>query len=186
MNRAIIIARYALTLVKYVQETGGGPVVASEAETLFRTLHKVPDLQTMMEASDDIVSPFDKKKLLQDALGDRLSPELSRFITLLNRNGRMGLAQEIFRDFVTLYYRCIGVRQASLVTAREPSERLLQRLKALVKEKTGDDVIIHVTVDPTLIGGFVFDIDEYLMDASVKHQLDLIRTQFIQKNRRII
>lgn len=186
MNRSIIIARYALALVKYVQETGAGPVVASEAESLFRTLHDVRDLQAMMEATDDIVSPFDKKKLLQDALGGRLSSEMSRFLTLLNRNGRMNMAQEILRDFVTLYYRSIGVRQAKLVTAEEPSERLLQRLKALVREKTGDDVIIHVTVDPSIIGGFVFDVDEYLMDASVKHQLDLIRQQFIERNRRII
>lgn len=186
MNRSIVIARYATSLVKYVQETGAGHVVASEAERLFRTLHDVRDLQSMMEASDDIVSPFDKKKLLQDALGGRLSPELSRFLTLLNRNGRMGMAQEILRDFVTMYFRSIGVRQASLITAEEPSERLLQRLKALVKEKTGDDVVIKVTVDPSIIGGFVFDVDEYLMDASVKHQLDKIREQFIERNRRII
>ena len=186
MNRSIVIARYALALVKYVQETGAGPVVASEAERLFRILHDVPDLQDMMAATDDIVSPFDKKKLLQDALGGRLSPELSRFLTLLNRNGRMNMAQEILRDFVTLYFRSIGVRQAKLITAQEPSERLLQRLKALVKEKRGDDVVINVTVDPSIIGGFVFDVDEYLMDASVKHQLDKIREQFIERNRRII
>ena len=68
----------------------------------------------------------------------------------------------------------------------EPSERLLQRLKALVKSKTGDDVIIEVDVDPSLVGGFVFDIDDYLLDASVKRQLDLIREQFIERNRRII
>ena len=68
----------------------------------------------------------------------------------------------------------------------EPSERLLQRLRALVKQKTGDDVIIEVSVDPSIVGGFVFDLDEYLMDASVKHQLDLIREEFIERNRRII
>ena len=50
----------------------------------------------------------------------------------------------------------------------------------------GCDVIIQVEVDPDIIGGFVFDIDEYLMDASIKHQLELIREQFIERNRRII
>ena len=41
-------------------------------------------------------------------------------------------------------------------------------------------------MDPDLVGGFVFDLEDYLLDASVRRQLDLIREQFIEKNRRII
>ena len=55
-----------------------------------------------------------------------------------------------------------------------------------MKRKTGDEVIIEVDVDPSIIGGFVFDIDDYLVDASVKRQLDVIREQFIERNIRII
>ncbi len=186
MNRSIVITRYALALVKYCRETGQGEVVCSEAEALEKALHTVPELRRMVTAADDVVSPFDKKKLLQTALGNRMSQELSRFLTLLNKNSRMDLVEDILRDFVIIYRRGIGIRKAHLVTATEPSERLLQRLKALVKQKTGDDVIIEVEVDPSIIGGFVFDIDEYLLDASIKHQLDQIRQQFIEKNRRII
>ena len=186
MNRSIVITRYALALVKYCGETGHGNVVCSEAETLEQALRTVPELRRMVTAADDVVSPFDKKKLLQTALGNHMSPELSRFLTLLNKNGRMDLVEDILRDFVTIYRRSIGIRKAHLVTATEPSERLLQRLKALVRQKTGDDVIIEVEVDPSIIGGFVFDIDEYLLDASVKRQLERIRQQFIEKNRRII
>ena len=186
MNRSIVITRYATALVKYCRETGQGEVVCSEAEALEKALHTVPELRRMVTAADDVVSPFDKKKLLQTALGNRMSQELSRFLTLLNKNSRMDLVEDILRDFVTIYRRGIGIRKAHLVTATEPSERLLQRLKALVKQKTGDDVIIEVEVDPSIIGGFVFDIDEYLLDASIKHQLDQIRQQFIEKNRRII
>ena len=36
-----------------------------------------------------------------------------------------------------------------------PSEELLTRLAALVKERTGDEAQIEVEVDPSLIGGFV-------------------------------
>lgn len=186
MNRAIVITRYALTLVKYVRDTGHGDIVCSEAEQLLQALRTVPDLRRMVNAASDVVSAFDKKKLLQTALGNRMSQELSRFLTLLNRNGRMDLVEDILRDFVDMYRQSIGIRKAHLVTVSEPSERLLQRLRALVKQKMGCDVIIQAEVDPDIIGGFVFDIDEYLMDASIKHQLELIREQFIERNRRII
>lgn len=186
MNRSLVITRYARALVKYVRETGDGEVVASEAKALANALSKVPELQRMMEAAGDVISNFDKKKLLQSALGNRLSPELSRFISLVLRNGRSDLLQEILRDFVDQYHRSVGIRKAHLVTAYDPSERLMQRLKALVREKTGDDVIIEVEVDPTILGGFIFEIDEYMLDASVKRQLDDIREQFIERNRRIV
>lgn len=186
MNRSIIITRYARSLVKLVLETGNGAIVSSEAETLVQSIRQMSDLKRMITAADDVVSPFEKKKLLQGALGNRMSPELSRFLTLLNKNGRMELVEEILRDFVNMYYRGNGIRRAHLTSVSEPSERLLQRLKDLVRQKTGEDVIIEVEVDPSLIGGFVFDLDEFLLDASVKHQLDQIREQFVERNRRII
>jgi len=186
MNESIVISRYATALVKYARESGHGEVMCSEAESLVRVISSLPDLRRILKAAGDVVTDFDKKKLLQSALGNRMSPELSRFLTLLNRNDRMDLVEEILRDFTDLYHRSQGIRKAHLVTVEPPSERLLQRLKALVRQKTGEDVIIVAETDPSIIGGFVFDLDTYLMDASVQRQLELIREQFIEKNRRII
>jgi F-type H+-transporting ATPase subunit delta len=186
MNRSIIVTRYARSLVKLVGETGQGSIVCAQAEKLYKAIHEVPELQRMVTAADDVVPSSEKLKLLQTALGEPLSPELDRFLNLLTRNGRMELVEEVLRDFVNLYNRSRGVRKAHLTVVTEPSERLLQRLKDLVKKKTGDDVLIEVDVDPSLIGGFVFDIDDYLLDASVKRQLDRIREQFVERNRRII
>ncbi len=105
MNRSIVITRYAYALVKYARESGQGELVCSEAETLLGAIRSVPDLRRMVTAADDVVSPFDKKKLLQGALGNRLSTEMSRFLTLLNKNGRMDLVEDILRDFVDILWR---------------------------------------------------------------------------------
>lgn len=186
MNRSIIVTRYARSLVKLVRETGQGNQVCAQSEALVKALRELPELQRMITAADDVVSPSRKTELLQKALGSEMSPDLDRFLALLNRNGRMEMVEEILRDFVEMFRRSVGIRKAHLTTVTEPSRHLLERLKALVKQKTGDDVIIEVDVDPSLIGGFVFDIDDYLLDASIKRQLDRIREQFIERNRRII
>ena len=186
MNRSIVIIRYATALVKYARESGQGEIVCSEAEVLEHAMHTVPELRRMVTAAPDAVSAFDKKKLLQSALGGKLSPEMSRFLTLLNQNGRMDLVEDILRDFVKLYRRSIGIRKAHLIAVQKPSERMLQRMRALVRQKTGDDVIFEVEVDPSLVGGFVLDLDDALLDASIKRQLERIGEQFIERNRRII
>ena len=186
MNQSIIVTRYARSLVKLVGETGRGGAVCREAEELVKAIHQLPELQRMITAADDVVPPSRKTELLQKALGSEMTPDLGQFLALLNRNGRMEMVEDILRDFVEMYHRSVGIRKAHLTTVTEPSEHLLERLKALVKQKTGDDVIIEVDVDPSLIGGFVFDIDDYLLDASIKRQLDRIREQFVERNRRII
>ena len=185
MNDSIIRTRYADTLVKYVQETGNGKSVCRQAEKLARILDEVPDLSRMI-AAKDVVPAAKKRELLRAALGEPMTPELDRFIDLLLANGRIGSLRMVLRDFGDRYRRSLGLRKARLKVAVPPSEDLLTRLKALVKERTGDEAVIEVVVDPDLIGGFVFDIDDAIIDKSVARKLELIRLQFIEKNRRIV
>lgn len=185
MNTSIVATRYARALVQYVRETGQGDLVCAQAEKLNKALTGVADLERMMGAQD-VVSGEEKIALLETALEEAPAPALDRFLRLLVKNGRISLVRSILRDFVDQYRRSIGIRRAHLTCVSDPSEALLQRLKDLVRAHTGDDVIIDVDIDPSLIGGFVFDIDDYLLDASVSHQLDLIRAQFIERNRRIV
>ena len=185
MNDSIIRTRYADALVKFVQETGNGKSVCRQAEKLARILDEVPDLSRMI-AAKDVVPAAKKRELLRTALGEPMTPELDRFIDLLLANGRIGSLRMVLRDFGDRYRRSLGLRKARLKVAVPPSEELLTRLKALVKERTGDEAVIEVVVDPDLIGGFVFDIDDAIIDKSVARKLELIRLQFIEKNRRIV
>ena len=185
MNRGIIITRYARALEKYVRETGGGAVQADEARLLIKAFGEIPDLRKFI-VSKDVVSPERKKELLAGALGGKMSPQLEKFADLLIQNGRMDFLPEILHSFTEMHDRADGIRRARLTVVREAPESLIKNLRTLVKEKTGDDVEIEVIIDPSVIGGFVFDIDDYLLDASVKRQLDIFREQFIKRNRRII
>ena len=185
MNDSIIRTRYAEALVKYVRETGNGESVCQQAEKLAGVLRDVPDLSRMI-AAKDVVPNAKKRALLRTALGEPLTPELMRFVNLLISNGRIGSLRFILLDFADRYRRNMGIRKAHLKVAVPPSEELLTRLAALVKERTGDEAVIEVEVDPSLIGGFVFDIDDAMIDKSVARKLELIRLQFIEKNRRIV
>ena len=63
---------------------------------------------------------------------------------------------------------------------------LESRLRDLIEKQTGCKLILKTEVNPSLIGGFVFEVEDTVLDASVSRQLDIIRSQFIEKNRRIV
>ena len=95
-------------------------------------------------------------------------------------------AQESLRQVGAL--RPVGaLRQAQRPEPQRPEVPSLEsRLREVIENQTGCKLLLKTEVDPALIGGFVFEVDDLLLDASVSRQIDIIRRQFIEKNRRIV
>jgi len=73
-----------------------------------------------------------------------------------------------------------------LVTASPLSAETEDRMKEmLMKDKEGT-LEFKTAVDPEILGGFIFGIDTYRLDASVATQLKRVKTQFMDKNRKSI
>lgn len=188
MNTGIIASRYATALLKLVDETGSEETVAAQVQALEKALDEVPDFR---RALDDPAVPAARKISLAEAsLEGPMAPDLCKFLELLIRNGRIGDIRLVLMAFITEYYRSRHILRATLAVADpallEAGASLESRLRDLVKEKTGCGLILKTEVNPSLIGGFVFEVEDTVLDASVSRQLDVIRRQFIEKNRRIV
>lgn len=219
MNTGIIATRYATALLKLVEETGSGELVAAQVQVIEKALDEVPDFRRAVD--DPAVAAVQKISLFEAALKDSMAQELHKFLELLIRNGRIGDVRLVLTTFVTEYYRSRHIKRARLVVAdpallssssvsgsdspvagsvrgtvirqtrlpegdsRRPGS-LESRLRELIGKETGCELLLETKVDPSLIGGFVFEVEDMILDASVSRQLDVIRHQFIEKNRRIV
>lgn len=219
MNTGIIATRYATALLKLVDETGSGDVVAAQVQVIEKALDEVPDFRRAVD--DPAVAAVQKISLFEAALKDSMAQELHKFFELLIRNGRIGDVRLVLTTFIIEYYRSRHIKRARLVVAdpallssssvsgsdspvagsvrgtvirqtrlpegdsRRPGS-LESRLRELIGKETGCELLLETKVDPSLIGGFVFEVEDTVLDASVSRQLDFIRRQFIEKNRRIV
>lgn len=206
MNTGIIATRYATALLKLVEETGSGETVAAQVQAIEKALDEVPDFRRAVD--DPAVAAVQKISLFEAALKDSMAQELHKFLELLIRNGRIGDVRLVLTTFIIEYYRSRHIKSARLVVADpalldpEPTPSdpvpvegplrqaqrpaLESRLRDLVEKQTGCRLILKTEVNPSLIGGFVFEVEDTVLDASVSRQLDFIRRQFIEKNRRIV
>lgn len=206
MNTGIIATRYATALLKLVEETGSGELVAAQVQVIEKALDEVPDFRRAVD--DPAVAAVQKISLFEASLKDSMAQELHKFLELLIRNGRIGDVRLVLTTFVTEYYRSRHIKRARLVVADpalldpEPTPSdpvpvegplrqaqrpaLESRLRDLVEKQTGCRLILKTEVNPSLIGGFVFEVEDTVLDASVSRQPDFIRRQFIEKNRRIV
>lgn len=117
-----------------------------------------------------------------DTMPAVLEPELSKFVALVADHGREEYLKYMLHSFVQMYHKAHGIKVAHLTTAVESPE-LEQKLRQVIG---ASEVIFDTKVDPSLIGGFVLKVDDLLLDASVQRQLEIIRQQFEQRNRRIV
>lgn len=187
MNSGIIASRYARALLLYTQETGGGEHVVAQAYRLEQALTQVPELKTLLE-DPETVSDARKLEVLETALGgEKMADELTRFLRLVLQGGRMSLLRLMLHDYRDAWYKSRRILHASLKTVVPPGEAVLERIRSMVRRRTGcADVVIATSLDPALIGGFVFEIEDWTLDASAVRELRQIRRQFIENNRRIV
>ena len=184
MNAGVIASRYAKALLKYVQESGGGDKVYSQACVLGLRLMEIRQLRDFIENHTELALER-KLELLRSSLGEDPAPELVSFVRLVTAQRRMELFSRMLYSFIVQYRIANNIKVGRIVLA-SPVEGLKEKLESLFHERTGAEVQLSETLNPEILGGFIFELDGYMLDASVEKQFRRIRRQLIEKNNRIV
>lgn len=184
MNSGLIASRYAKAFLMYVQEAGSGEKVYSQVCRLVRVIGELPQMKTYLEDSSD-VSLERKISLLSAALESPVDDAIADFLKLITRHHREEYFHRMLLSFIGQYRVANNIKVGRVVTA-VPYDDLGDRLERIFHDRTGAEVHLIEEVNPDIIGGYIFELDGYRMDASVETQLARIRRQLVEKNNRIV
>ena len=99
-------------------------------------------------------------------------------MNLLLEKRRGDLTLEIFRDFIKLNKEKEGIVDVNVKTTIELSDSEKTAMKAKIDSYTKRNSILNFEIDKSIIGGFVAKIDDTILDASIKRQLELLKEKF--------
>ena len=184
MNIEVISSRYAKALLAYAADAGSGDKVYSQALAITQVMQQVPELMEVLHKRDD-VALTKKTELLSIAIGEPLADELVRFMELVSSRRRMDGFHYMMLSYITRFRQANNIKVGSLTTAA-PDAGLKERLENMFSKSTESEVHFTASVDPELIGGFVFELDGYRLDASVRTRLEKIRQCLVDDNNRIV
>lgn len=181
MNEGLIPHRYAKALLKVAQEKKQDKVLYDAFQTLDRSFTEQPALSKTL--ANPFVDDDRKKQLIVTAASLPDNSLLDDFIKLLVKNRRIDLIREIGLDYLKQYRQANLIYLVTISSAAPMDESEVSRLKALVQKQLpkGATIQLSEVVDPSLIGGFSIAIDNTLLDASVKNQLKLLRSNLISQ-----
>ena len=191
MNIGVVSKRYAKALLDFAIAKGNEEKIYKEVKTLAGHFANVPDLKRTVE--NPVLTRKMKLDLLVEAAGGKdVSEEMKRFLQLVIDGKREKFLHFMTWSFIDQYrerkHILIGkltILIGKLTTAVEAPE-LVRHLEEIGAQKTDSKVVIEANIDPSIIGGYIMEIDGYRLDASVANQLSRIKRQFIDKNRRIV
>jgi len=172
-----LAARYAKSLIDLSQEKGQLDAVHNDMLFLQDAIKGSRELANLLKSP--IISPDKKDKILEAITAGKVSAITATFNKLLLSKGRESYLPEIVNAFIDQYKALKGIQTVKLTTAVPVSEELKQALVAKLKADRGLQNIELVTaVDDSLIGGFVLEIGDELVDGSVAFDLREIKKQF--------
>lgn len=188
MDIGVIANRYASALLQYAKEQKQESLVYAEMQQLTTDFRQVPALtQTLV---NPLLSAKEKKQLICQAAttNQALSSVFQQFAALVISHHRESFLVYMAHSYIQLYQQDKHISLGQLITAVPCSEEVSQRLEKWVEGQSeeGTDVQLETKVDPALLGGFIFRVNDQRLDASVVTQFQKIKTQFVEKNKRII
>jgi F-type H+-transporting ATPase subunit delta len=178
MNTGLISRRYAKALYEYASEQKAEDVLYLRMQTLVNEMNSIPKLKKIFRSP--MIETAYKKDLLAVATGANPEPVYLDFVRLVTENHREEIVLDIALNFQTIYRQKKNISVVYLTSATPMNDNALERIKRQVQQKTNGQIEFNTRIDPTLEGGFIFQLDDMQIDASVKGQLEKIRRKLIR------
>ena len=172
-----LAGRYAKSLIDLAQEKNQLAQVYSDMIFLQSVCRQSREFVNLMRSP---VINADKKANIVNAIsGTKVGPLTTAFNKLLIQKGRESILPEIVHAFIEQYDAIQGIHKVKLVTAEPVGEELKKTIEQKLKQEAGlQKIELETEVKEALIGGFVLEFDNKLIDASILRDLKDIRKQF--------
>ncbi len=181
MYRSLISVRYAKSLFLKALEDNILDKIMADIRFVQSTFKEYPEILTTL--NHPITYSSQKSEIIQSLFQDKVNPITLDFLLLVVRNHRNYYFPSIFRNFVDFYNEEEGIKTVELTTAIQIDDEEREDIKRYIIEAfKANQISFTEHVNPDIIGGFLIQIEDKLLDVSVRKQLNRIKQDLISND----
>ena len=169
--------RYAKSLIDLSVERGQLESVFADMQWLQAVCKSSRDFVVVLKSP--VIKGDKKQKILESVTSGKISELTAAFNRLLIKKSRESFLPEIIPAFIGQYKEYKNIYTIKLTTAAAISDDLrnaiVDRMKQISDMK---NIELETAVNDDLIGGFVLQAGDQLVDASIAYDLKNIARQF--------
>lgn len=171
--------RYANSLFLLAEEKNLLKKFSDDAELILNTIKKSKELKAVLKSP--VVKSLDKKSILGKLFSDKITKDMSDFLNFCVEKNREDLITDIMTEFLNLRDQKNGILRTEVISAIELSDELKSNFVQKLEKQTNKTVHSNFILDSKIIGGFIIRIKDLVIDASVEHQLKLLKKKLLQE-----
>lgn len=165
-----IAAPYARALFDFSVEKNIMHQITADFQNLEIFLDESSELVKYL--NNPIVSQAAKGEILTKALQSQVNTETFKFLMVLVNRDRINLLKSVIANYLELVYETASIKTIEVITAvaftNLQKNTLIQKLKELTNAR---EIRLVITVEPSLIGGFLIRTESKVIDFTIKNQL---------------
>lgn len=172
-------SRYVKSLLDLAIERNALEAVHKDMLAFSRTAESSRPFMLMLRSP--VIKHDVKREILHKLLTGKVHSLTLAIVDILTRKNREPLLPIIARGFHAAYNEYKQIGEAEITTAVPLDAGLRKELDKVVRNVSGkNQVELREKVDPGMIGGFVLNIGDKQIDASIRNKIKSLKIKFSQ------
>ena len=180
MTESKVSLRYAKSLLDTTDTLQKSDDVLKDFAHILQTIKNSRDLASLVKSP--IIQNWKKKQILKEIFENSISKVTFDFLMLITDKHREKLIDSIIQQYENLYNIKNNRIRVKITTAKEIDEILKTKIIQKVQQMLNKVVLPQFAIESNLKGGIQIQVEDWVYDASVAHQLDILRQNLIDGN----
>ncbi len=183
MAASKVAIRYASSFLDTAIEKNLLDKVSEDFELIYNTLNASSELRRAIKSP--IIKNEIKQSIFATIFKDKINVETFTYLDFIISKGRENILLEILEKFFYLRDEYLGLATVQVTTAFDLTAEQKVQLQEKFTSYLNEKVKLSFLIDQKLIGGFVAKVGDTVYNASVIHQLGLLKKEFLHGSVRL-
>jgi F-type H+-transporting ATPase subunit delta len=172
-----LATRYAKSLIDLSIEKDQLEQVFADMQWLQAVCKSNPDFVRVLKSP--VITGDKKEKIIEAVTQGRIGTITTAFIRLMIRKSRESYLPEVIPAFINQYKTHKNIYTIKLTTVTPVSEEMKNVIISQIRATSDmQNIELETVVNEALVGGFVLEAGDQLIDASIAYDLKNIARQF--------
>lgn len=176
MIDAVVGARYAKAIYAIAEEEKNIDKIYEELNSVMEIYEFDKEFKNFVD--HPLVKRSEKKEFIVKVFSEKFEGETLNILEYLVEKNRLSYIRSIVSEYLKIYYTKNSIVEAEATFAIEPNKEQVDKLLAKLEKRTNKKVKLKTRVDKTILGGIVIRIEDEIIDASVKRELEAFRNNY--------
>ena len=179
-SNELVAKRWALALMELALEDNNisKEDILDDLREVAETINSSEELSGVI--NNPSISTEEKQIVICKLFQNNIMPIVYNFLFVLNLRKRFNIVADIAKEFEKELEKIKNITRINITSAIELNDERKNDIKTKISQKLNKDIICDWGVDKEIIAGLIFNIDESIIDNSVRHKLEDLSKEIIK------